>query len=211
MSYVDNLLRLLQEEDDHNDDDKKPWGDAIAASLMIQIVTVTGLLLTVGMGYFGKLRGNESELLYTLSFKIIPSFACGALLATAVFLVIPESLTLLGGGHAAHGAEEEDAHDGHDHRFRSLQEEEHEEHNEAEAAWKFGAALLSGFIFPILLHVFFPTHDHALEEDKKEVVQQHEDVEEEAGSDKSPQTVETAEETAATKEINWTLACSILV
>ena len=105
-----------------------------------------------------------------MSFKVIPAFACGAILATAVFLVIPESLILLGGGHEDH-SEHEDEEEHHDEdedhnstRFRFLEEEMHEDDghgNESEASWKFGAALLGGFIFPILMSAFFPSHhDH---------------------------------------------------
>ena len=237
-----------EEDDEHHDGGTKPWGDVILASLLIQMVTVTGLVVTVAVGYFGKLRGNHNEFMYTMSFKVIPSFACGALLATAVFLVIPESLTLLGGGHG-----DEEAHDGEEVEegvrllMRSLQDEGEEgglhgdEHagddNEAAASWKFGASLLSGFLFPILLHIFFPEREHVLEDEVKETVEEHVhtnnnmneqqqeqqqeqqrdvDDDEEENSDKSPTSTEvTAEDVSAsrvkTKPIDWTLACSILV
>ena len=204
------------------------------------IVTVTGLMGTVAVGYFGKLRGNHNELIHTMSFKIIPSFACGALLATAVFLVIPDSLALLGGGHSddAHG-EEEHHEEGEEvrllRRFLEEDEDHHEEHdegNEVAATWKFGASLLSGFLFPILLHVFFPERDHILEEDVKESLEEHDkkhsntnnntndmneqlqqSLDEEETSDKSPTTTEITEDISPTKQkpIDWTLACSILV
>lgn len=223
----------MHEDEHHEGDDDKPWGDVIAASLLIQIVTVTGLFFTVAVGYYGKMRGsNQSKLMHTMSFKIIPSFACGALLATAVFLVIPEALTLIGGGHDdAHGAEEAEVHhdegEEHNHTERFLMrfleeeeahEEEHEEHNKAEASWKFGAALLSGFMFPILLHVFFPVREQILEEDEQQLANDkssspdavQEDVDEDQ-SDKSRDTAQVTEHSDETKSIDWTLACSILV
>eukprot|EP00977_Amphora_coffeiformis_P004194 scaffold875_cov185-Amphora_coffeaeformis.AAC.9 len=245
MSFVFRMLTNETLEEDefsdlhHNDDDddnKKPWGDVILASFLIQLVTVTGLMVTVAVGYFGKLRGNHSELIHTMSFQIIPSFACGALLATAVFLVIPESLVLLGGGHSEEHEEVRLLR-----RFLEEEEEEEDLHeddrgNEAAASWKFGASLLSGFLFPILLHVFFPERDHILEEEVKETVQEHAvndnvtntangfnhnqqqplEEEEEENSDKSPASTEVTEDNTANqlkqqKPIDWTLACSILV
>lgn len=80
--------------------------------------------------------------LYTL----IPSFASGALLATTVFLLLPESILLIGN---ATGATE------HDHR-RHLEED----NAESQLAWKFGASFLGGFLIPIVMGSIFP-HAHA--------------------------------------------------
>eukprot|EP00977_Amphora_coffeiformis_P023080 scaffold12163_cov176-Amphora_coffeaeformis.AAC.19 len=217
-----NALRQLDEdlhehefEDPHDEDhDDKPWGDVIAASLIIQAVTLSGLLVSVLMGYYGRIRGNKKDVLYFMSFKVIPSFACGALIATAVFLVIPESLVLLGGGHDEHGEEHEDEEhlEGEEGLRRFLEEDSHEDdgNSETEASWKFGAALLSGFLFPILLHVFFPAKEAILEEETKEAIEGEvaENVEE--ASNKSPDT-EATEDTIETKTVDWTLALSILV
>jgi zinc transporter ZupT len=86
--------------------------------------------------------------LYTL----IPSFAAGALLATTVFLLLPESILLIAN---ATGAAE------HDHR-RHLEEE----NGEGQLAWKFGASFLGGFLIPIIVGSIFPhAHEDELPED----------------------------------------------
>jgi zinc transporter ZupT len=216
-----SVLRKLQEEvtdefdsHDEHDDDDKPWGDVIAASLIIQAVTFVGLLLTIGVGYYGRMRGLDKDaLMYTLSFKIIPAFACGALLATSVFLVIPESLVLLAGGHGEeehHDEEETAAAEDGGVRFLRLLEgdeegEEHGEDSEAEASWKFGAALLAGFLFPILLHVFFPAKKELLEE------HEHDELELDEAENTSADSDDAKKGAVPVKAINWSLATSILV
>jgi zinc transporter ZupT len=81
---------------------------------------------------------------------VIPSFAAGALLATVVFLLIPEAFELLeDGGHDDHDAD----------RVRDLQETETYSIHKEEAKWKFGAACLGGFIIPILMGALFPAPD----------------------------------------------------
>jgi hypothetical protein len=123
-----------------------------------------------------------------------PQLGC-TLLATCVFLLIPESLELLAASAAeqdAHAAETEFAntttndtsvatHDDHDHFLLNhyLQEAQGELHTDQQGfAWKFGASLLGGFLFPILLHAFFPSPAENCEE-----CQQHGDqVTEEEGT-----------------------------
>jgi zinc transporter ZupT len=98
-----------------------------------------------------------------------------------VFLLIPESLELLAASAAeqdALTAESEFAntttndtsaatHDDHNHFLlnRHLQEARGELHTDEQGfAWKFGASLLGGFLFPILLHAFFPSPAENCEE-----------------------------------------------
>jgi zinc transporter ZupT len=73
---------------------------------------------------------------------IIPSFAAGTLLATSVFLLIPESLHLLNGGHD-------------DHERRRL------ENSEVDATWKFGASLIGGYFLPYIFGGIIPHAKHA--------------------------------------------------
>lgn len=80
---------------------------------------------------------------------VIPSFAVGALMATAMFLVFPEALHLIEGAHADEAAEG----DGHDH-IRLLQEE-HDHNEEGVAAAKLGCGMLGGFLLPVFLSIFF--------------------------------------------------------
>jgi zinc transporter ZupT len=81
-------------------------------------------------------------------------FACGALLATTFFLILPESLALIQADFLG------DGHDGHNHR--ELQEED-DHSGEGAATWRFGTAILGGFLIPVVSHVLFPhqeLHDH---------------------------------------------------
>jgi hypothetical protein len=76
---------------------------------------------------------------------LIPMFACGALFATTFFLVLPEALMLIQADVAG-------GDDGHDHR-RHLQEDD--DSGETAASWRFGTAILGGFLIPIVGHIFF--------------------------------------------------------
>ena len=145
----------------------------IGASLLIQMATFSGLVLLGFVNCFQKLSGTNSaqkhSFWHRLQNQVIPSFASGALLATTVFLLIPEGFELLEGVHAddllTGHAESEEAHDEH-RRRRFLQSNEtvtndHEEEIQSknEAAWRLGASLLGGFLFPILLGAIFPPPD----------------------------------------------------
>lgn len=163
--------------DNHTDgfetqDTDKPWGDVVLASLAVQVVTFSGLLLVA----FSAICRNKGKAVAHLQSFLVPSFAAGALGATTVFLLIPEALLLLQSGtseaHSEEGEEEhedhvEDDHDGHDHlRFfrRFLEEaqahedEAHEEENTS-YMWMFGVAVLAGFLLPVLISTLFPTVD----------------------------------------------------
>ena len=164
--------RILAEESE-----SKPWGDVILASVLVWLLTFTGLLLSALTGCFKQLRHN-----HVLNRLLIPSFATGALLATCVFLLIPESLELMAQAAAESAAsqvasESEEFHTlngtdsdlDHDDVRRKL-EETHEGEIETEHgfAWKFGAAVLGGFLFPILLHALIPSPQKTCEECKRE-------------------------------------------
>jgi zinc transporter ZupT len=73
---------------------------------------------------------------------VIPSFACGALTATSTFLLIPESIHMLSGGHEGEHAHNDDR--------RRL------ENSEADVAWKFGISVLGGYFIPFVLSGVFP-------------------------------------------------------
>lgn len=78
----------------------------------------------------------------------IPSFAAGALFATVVFLVIPESIMLLNAGVATHD-EDAPAEEGDDH-------DEELAELATGAIWRFGTGILSGFLLPVALGAIFP-------------------------------------------------------
>jgi hypothetical protein len=115
------------DENEHEEypHDDVPWGDVIAASLIVQLVALSGLMFTA---LSLCTRGTSSaSFRRRLHEQIVPSFAAGALLATTVFLLLPESIKLLQGGHSEEHEDEvhdEDAH-ADDHRF--LEEDLHVE------------------------------------------------------------------------------------
>lgn len=137
------------------DSESKPWGQAIGFALLVNLATLIGLLVlipTIMAGAFCSKwkqpsQARSERLHYVLS-NVIPSFACGALLATTVFLILPEAILLIA---SATGLME------HDHR-RQLQDEAHDS-AETQLAWKFGASLLGGYLIPVILGSVFP-HAH---------------------------------------------------
>jgi zinc transporter ZupT len=141
----------------------KPWGAVIGATLLVNCAALTGLLLMVlPVMRRGMLTStSDSKSHGKLIDIIIPSFAVGALMATTVFLVVPEALHLIEGAHASHEEGEVDDHDGHNHRF--LQEEEG--NAEGVTAAKLGCGILGGFLLPVFLSIFFHRDDEVEEED----------------------------------------------
>jgi zinc transporter ZupT len=170
------FARFLAEEhldEDHHDeehhDDDKPWGDVILASFFVQLVTLSGIVLMASIGLYGRIGKRDTHTIWAiLHNRVIPAFGAGALLATAVFLMIPESLELLSGGHEDHGEEStaeflnttvEDDHKDHSHFRRFLEAEGELSSHGAGPTWKFGASLLAGLLLPMLLSSVFPVPD----------------------------------------------------
>jgi zinc transporter ZupT len=173
-------------DEDHDDDhkEKKPWGKVIGYSLLVNLITFSGVILLAVPSIRNGLKTQADDPSATdaekgekeeefdeeqvsakggsLQAKLLdiclPGFAAGALLATVAFLIVPEALYLLN----KHLGEEE--HD--EHRFlRFLEGDEDEEHEEHEgelsgdAIWRFGAALMGGYLLPIVFKIIFPHHD----------------------------------------------------
>jgi len=146
-----------------NVEEKLPWGQVIGATLLVNLASLSGcLIIALTALHRGLLQRkgenpSDSAVGHGKLFDIcIPAFAAGALIATAVFLIFPEALHLIEGGHKAE-AEEGDAHDDHSgHRY--LQEDSHAGHDdssESTNAAKFGCAILGGFLLPFLFSIFF--------------------------------------------------------
>lgn len=149
--------------DAHDDDSNKPWAEVIIASLIINLASISGLFGVVIAMASKKQDGTSRAKGLKFRANIIPSFACGALLATTVFLIIPESLQMiLGHLESQVAGEDDDSHNGHDHRF--LEEgDDHGDHGDFESAvaFRFGTCLLAGFLIPVVTGMFFP-HYHEL-------------------------------------------------
>jgi zinc transporter ZupT len=143
-------LECIGDEENHQENDK-PWGQVIASSLLVNLVTLAGLFVVVGewvQHVFCPARSMSKQTVNMWRWNIIPMFATGALFATAFFLILPEALALiqtdLGGGH-----------DDHDHR-RFLREV----NPESATAWRWGTAVLVGALIPYFTHALYP-HDHS--------------------------------------------------
>jgi hypothetical protein len=136
----------------------KPWGEAIGAALLINVASLVGLIFWIPMLLAGTVccslcirkasPGEIHERHQKFLGNYIPSFGAGALLAAAVFLIIPEAILLL--SETAEHAEHAEGH-----RFlEEGMEEEHEE--ESSVAWKFGTSFLGGYALPLVLGCLFP-------------------------------------------------------
>jgi zinc transporter ZupT len=138
------------DEQDH-DDLEKPWGPALLAALLVNVASLIGIVIVFITAVTAGRKGSHTRDFHGLLHICLPSFASGALLATSVFLIIPEAIHLLEGSH-----DEEDEHGAH----RFLEEEESGA-GESEVAWKFGAAVLGGYLLPAFIGSFFP-HAHVV-------------------------------------------------
>ena len=195
-----SFLRRTAEEDhdgdhdeDHDEDHEdepsssKPWGEVIGFTLLVNLVTLSGVVFLVSPSIRKSLRHpivhalspaadkeihahqdeqfveedvqpkkelaqrNEKEHSKMLDI-FIPAFAGGALLATVVYLILPEAVQLLNNA------------------IREIAEGEGEVHEEGEiltgAIWRFGAGILGGIMLPILFGLLFPRSVHHEQEEK---------------------------------------------
>ena len=111
------------------------WGAVIAATLLVNLATFSGVLIMViaamKRGYL-KYKGRGGTHVADkgkggrMLDIVLPGFAVGALIATAVFLIFPEAFHQLGG---VNGGETGDG--------------------EAIIAAKFGCSILGGFLLPL--------------------------------------------------------------
>jgi zinc transporter ZupT len=210
------------DEDDHGEDKDKPWGSVIAFTLLVNLATLTGVLFLIPMfsrktrAWVNSVFRNEAhpdpaaqdhqpkkEEGGSRFFDIaVPSFASGALLATAVFLVIPDGLYLI----QSFLTESEEEHDEDGHR-RFLEGEESEDHDEhageisPEAIWRFGASLLGGFMLPMLFDVLLPRNREHIDGDYCEDEQFQEDLETDAMGTTASK---------STRKINYGLVLSVI-
>ena len=172
-------------EEGHDDNEGKPWGLVILASLIVNIVTLSGVIFLIPAfrRALDSKEGNKSADI------LIPAFAAGAIIATVLFLTLPEGLSKIQThfmeeseedheeGEHEEGEHEEGEHEEGEHHegegnhtetnttlryLRFMEEEGHDEHSDhgfeftPSVTWRFATSLLAGFILPILLAVFFP-------------------------------------------------------
>jgi hypothetical protein len=148
---------------------RKPWGEVIGATLLVNMATFSGVIFLILSFSTRRMKHKIAAALYWTADEevhenqhfecdgedigdnisemhskglniIIPAFAAGALLSTVVFLIVPESLSLLNGAMIKEAGSHED----------------HAAEIDTGAAWRFGAGMLGGFMLPILLGALFP-------------------------------------------------------
>ena len=226
LSHICTPLFTPQEEEARAGD--KPWGEAIGAAFAVNAATLIGILGIVPAIFFGGKNFNPNTKSNVMNI-VLPAFACGALIATALFLILPESVHLLEGGHGDHDdhghrmlAEGHDDHDDHD----VHSEEEEGTPSEAEVAFKFGISILGGYFIPFVLSSLFPHGHHLGDHDSCETDGPHqhghhgmkdtaakpaagEEVDEE--SDEAAETAVSDSTTSEPKKIDWSLASAILL
>ena len=147
------------EEENHEEDEHEEgsniWLKVLGGTLLVNLATLTGVIFLIP--FVGKRLKSKEGSDKTLDI-VIPSFAAGALIATVIFLTMPESIALI----QTMIMEQEEANEA------EGEGGEHDEHGFELATgttWRFGASVLGGFLLPILLGAFFP---HAIEHDSTE-------------------------------------------
>jgi zinc transporter ZupT len=115
----EDIEPVAEEAGDHDDDEEsKPWGKALGASLLINLVTFAGILFAIP-GVSAALKKADPDFVYAG----FASFAAGAILSCAFFLLLFESTHLI-----ASGWEEE-----------------------TEQIWRWGTMILLGLILPVIV------------------------------------------------------------
>ena len=173
---------LSQDEKLKKKKKKKPWVPVILSSLLINVASLIGVMTFIP-GKFSQFKifcqksstpGNnsadiEGENDCNIGEKkedeqkkgnifdiVVLSFACGALLATTVFLIIPESLHLIQNAEKLLKYTSDTNTSDHD-DHRKLEEDQHQDEDESNVFAIFGVSILSGFVMPLLLGIIFPT------------------------------------------------------
>ncbi|KAJ1626397.1 Zinc/iron permease [Pavlovales sp. CCMP2436] len=130
------------DHDGHDDRLLPPWGPALGAAAIVNIVTLLGVAAlsapSMRQGFV-----HVTTIIYS------SGFAAGALLSACFFLMFPESIQLINTTDY-HAGETADEHADHVDRrvLRALAEEEHEEHAgeiSVDATWRWGTCIIAGF------------------------------------------------------------------
>ena len=129
------------ESDELQQSKRAVWTQVIGATFLINLATLVGVvvLFTNNIhGYFVKkgLISKSTPNQITVFDILILSFAAGALLATAVFLILPEAIEMIGGGHDGDSTD-----------------------SEGTVAAKFGCSFLGGFLLPLVIAIIFHKND----------------------------------------------------
>lgn len=211
----------MTEKKDEAGSGGKPWGKALAAgfavasSNFIGVLCIVPIIMLVSKNSSAQVKSNVMNIM-------LPAFACGALIASALFLILPEALHLLENGHAVEDDE---------HAHRMLAGDEEDAPSDAEVAAKFGVSILGGYFIPFVLGSFFPhthhtgghdhdhdhshfqgdhDHDHDGHNGKDETAKSTAGKEVDEGTDEQAGSESNSSSDSKPKEINYALAATIL-
>ena len=182
-------LRFLQEVDvyagETAEGKPKPWGFVFGATILVNSASLLGIFFLIKVPFRGAQRAKQQQeedhektrARTRIIELVVPSFATGALIATAFFLTIPEAMVLIQQSLDENN-EDVDIDVAHNHDdVEGGSEAEAEEGFELRPGtiWRFGTSIVMGFLFPIIMAIFFP-HNHDSEHEHEHV---HCDIEEE--------------------------------
>jgi len=212
------------------EDDGKPWAEVIVASLIVNLVTLIGVVIVAGE-FVRKIvcpkMQMDLESQRDVVKNYIPMFACGALMAMVFLLVLPEALHLIESGLIPES--DVDDHSGHNHRNL---EGDKEEYKESMATWMWGVSVMAGFMIPAVIHALLShSHDEEVvysstgsmmaesnrttDEENIEVTKQKEqethEVTQELVNKKSEEESPAKNLDSKTKKIDWALFASLAI
>eukprot|EP00558_Chaetoceros_sp_UNC1202_P014514 CAMPEP_0197234068 /NCGR_PEP_ID=MMETSP1429-20130617/1913_1 /TAXON_ID=49237 /ORGANISM="Chaetoceros sp., Strain UNC1202" /LENGTH=422 /DNA_ID=CAMNT_0042692395 /DNA_START=27 /DNA_END=1295 /DNA_ORIENTATION=- len=167
VSSGEDIDPVAEESGAHGEEEEekksKPWGKAIGASILINLVTLSGLIFAVP--FISRIIKKSDPVFVYAGFA---SFAAGAILACAFFLLLFESTHLI-----ATGWDEETDH-----------------------IWRWGTMILFGLILPVIVEAFVghikPEDPDADKKTKSDVETDSEDF----SDDESPFAAKTFSEKA---------------
>ena len=176
--FIDSMeLRYLVDEGSSTTSDHgKPWATVLGATILVNLATIVGILFLVPLCRQQQQQTDDptgTRRRRSLLGLLVPSFAAGALIATALFLTIPESIALI--QQALEEDQDQDHQQEHSHRFRNrylaAEEDDHGFEILAGTIWRFASSVLAGFLFPIVTAIFFPSkHHHNHDFQEREIV-----------------------------------------
>ena len=118
VSSGEDIEPVAEESGDHSDEEGKPWGKALGAAIIINLVTFVGIIFAIP-AVSAALKQADPVFVYAA----FASFAAGAILSCAFFLLLFEATHLI-----ASGWEEE-----------------------TEQIWRWGTMILLGLILPVIV------------------------------------------------------------
>jgi zinc transporter ZupT len=133
-----------------NNDSDKPWTEVIVSTFLVNLSSLAGIFVVVGQWLnkvFCKAKASPRTVTQWRG-TIFPMFACGAIMGTVFFMILPEALHLI---EEEFGEGEED----HDHRLLR------EQNPHAQVSWRWGTSIIGGFLIPVFTHALFPHAGHS--------------------------------------------------